>query len=142
MLGHHLVESPVFPFQLPRPSRLADLQASVLRLAAVVYLLADPVLAAQFAHPDPSFVFLQHLDDLLPREAALPLREFPSGLLYPGKLTLPRFCAQSDAMCTRSGGRLVAFCLAIRCLAEEVTKKCHALLLFTRPAFCKKPFCL
>src|SRR3990172_8336315 len=55
----------------------------VLRLPAVVRLVADPVLAAQLLRRHACFPFLQHPNDLLLRESALPHGEFSSRLLYP-----------------------------------------------------------
>src|SRR5947209_8177061 len=56
---------------MSKPSKLAHVQAAVLRLPAVVRPLADPVLAADIAHLLTGFRQPQDADDLLLGELTL-----------------------------------------------------------------------
>src|SRR5207253_5313064 len=83
LLGHHLFQPPVLIFQLPQPSRFPDVQPAVLRLPAVVGLIADPVLPADFSHRQPRFHFHQNPNDLLLAESTFPHRSSSLGFYTP-----------------------------------------------------------
>src|SRR5439155_17725617 len=83
LVGHHLLQPPVLILQLPQPSRFTDFQPAVLRLPAVVRLIADLVLPADLPHRQTRFHFLQNPNDLLLAESTLPHRSSSLGFYTP-----------------------------------------------------------
>src|ERR1700736_612522 len=83
LLRHHLLQPPVFFFQAPQPTSFIHLQATILRLPAVVRLVADPVLPTDLLDRHPGFSFLQNPNNLFLRKSALLHDRLSSPALYP-----------------------------------------------------------
>src|SRR5205814_8123492 len=78
-VGQQPLQLGVFGFEAPQPSRLADLEPTVLALPIVERRVAHAVLAAQLRDRPPGLLLLQDPDDLLlrvprPLHPSLPLR--------------------------------------------------------------------
>jgi hypothetical protein len=70
LLGDDVFQSTVFIFDLLQPLQLTALEATVLRLPAVLRLLGDPVRAAQVGNLPAGFAFFHDRQNLLVAEFA------------------------------------------------------------------------
>src|SRR6266849_9558901 len=78
LLGQQLLQTPVLILQCTQPPRVGHVQPAVFCFPLVERCPADAMAAAQVFGLRPRLVLLQHPNDLLFREPALPHRRSPS----------------------------------------------------------------
>lgn len=67
LLRHHLLQSPVFVFQVAELLRIADFEPGILGPPLIKGGIRNAVLAAEFVDPDTRLGILEHRNDLFLR---------------------------------------------------------------------------